>query len=78
MLGRNGRRRLAAVGQLSETHPRGASHLRRSQGLVEDSSRVLSRVFRQSGDAVVLLGALGAELGGSEYLKVVHQEKDCA
>src|SRR5687768_9005078 len=41
-------------------------------GLLEDASRVLTRAFRGSGDAVVLLGEDRGELGGSEYLKIVH------
>jgi phosphoribosylformylglycinamidine synthase len=41
-------------------------------GLIEDADRAGRRAFRQAGDAVVLLGESRAELGGSEYLKVVH------
>jgi phosphoribosylformylglycinamidine synthase len=41
-------------------------------GLLEDASRVLTRVFQGSGDAVILLGEDHGELGGSEYLKTVH------
>ena len=41
-------------------------------GLIEDASRVLTRAFQGSGDAVILLGEDRGELGGSEYLKVVH------
>jgi phosphoribosylformylglycinamidine synthase len=41
-------------------------------GLLEHADRVVSRRFRESGDAVVLLGTDRGELGGSEYLKVVH------
>jgi phosphoribosylformylglycinamidine synthase II len=41
-------------------------------GLIDDASRVLTRAFRGSGDAVILLGEDRGELGGSEYLKVVH------
>ncbi len=42
-------------------------------GLVEDSSSVLGRSFRASGDVIVLLGETRDELGGSEYLKAMHQ-----
>jgi phosphoribosylformylglycinamidine synthase len=42
-------------------------------GLIEDASRVVGRVFRASGDVVVLLGENRGELGGSEYLKVQHE-----
>ena len=41
-------------------------------GLIEDASRVVSRTFKQAGDAIVLLGEGYGELGGSEYLKTVH------
>ena len=41
-------------------------------GVLEDASRVLTRTFKRSGDAIVLLGDTHAELGGSEYLKTVH------
>jgi phosphoribosylformylglycinamidine synthase len=42
-------------------------------GLLEHADRVVSRRFRETGDAIVLLGGEGrGELGGSEYLKVVH------
>jgi phosphoribosylformylglycinamidine synthase len=41
-------------------------------GLLEDASRVLTRVFPSSGFEVVLLGANPGELGGSEYLKTLH------
>ena len=41
-------------------------------GLIEDASTVVGRSFRAEGDAVVLLGIGRGELGGSEYLKVVH------
>ena len=41
-------------------------------GVIEDASRVLARTFRQAGDDIVLLGEGFGELGGSEYLKVVH------
>ena len=41
-------------------------------GVLEHADRVLGRRFRDAGDAVVLLGEGAGELGGSEYLKVVH------
>jgi phosphoribosylformylglycinamidine synthase len=41
-------------------------------GLIEDASRAVARAFRRAGDDVVLLGEGFGELGGSEYLKVVH------
>ncbi|HEX5473838.1 MAG TPA: phosphoribosylformylglycinamidine synthase subunit PurL [Vicinamibacterales bacterium] len=41
-------------------------------GLIEDASRTLTRVFKTEGASVVLLGEGRGELGGSEYLDVVH------
>jgi phosphoribosylformylglycinamidine synthase len=41
-------------------------------GVLDDASRVVARAFRQAGDDIVLLGESFGELGGSEYLKVVH------
>src|SRR5262245_37518985 len=41
-------------------------------GLLEHADRVVSRRFQRSGDAIILLGEGHGELGGSEYLKVVH------
>jgi phosphoribosylformylglycinamidine synthase II len=41
-------------------------------GLLEHADRVVGRRFQESGDAIVLLGEGRGELGGSEYLKVVH------
>ena len=41
-------------------------------GVLEDVEKRCSPDFKQEGDVIVLLGATKAELGGSEYLKVVH------
>ena len=41
-------------------------------GLIEDASRVVTRVFPDAGLDIVLLGASHGELGGSEYLQTVH------
>jgi phosphoribosylformylglycinamidine (FGAM) synthase-like enzyme len=41
-------------------------------GLIEDARNVGRRTFQAGGDVVVLLGESRAELGGSEYLKIVH------
>jgi phosphoribosylformylglycinamidine synthase len=42
-------------------------------GVMEDASRVVGRAFRGDGEDIVLLGENLGELGGSEYLKVLHQ-----
>ncbi len=41
-------------------------------GLLEQADHVVSRRFQQACDAVILLGDGRGELGGSEYLKVMH------
>src|SRR3954462_9948485 len=41
-------------------------------GLLEHADRVVGRRFQESGDAIMLLGDGRGELGGSEYLKVIH------
>ena len=42
-------------------------------GVIDDASAVLTRVFRSEGDAIVLLGEGLGELGGSEFLKIIHK-----
>jgi phosphoribosylformylglycinamidine synthase len=41
-------------------------------GLLEDASKRVPSGFQQEGDHVLLLGETHADLGGSEYLAVVH------
>ncbi|HEX6216502.1 MAG TPA: phosphoribosylformylglycinamidine synthase subunit PurL [Vicinamibacterales bacterium] len=41
-------------------------------GLLEDASKTSTRVFKNAGSAVVLLGDNLGELGGSEYLATIH------
>ncbi len=41
-------------------------------GVIDDASQVLGRSFRESGHEIVLLGEGSGELGGTEYLKVLH------
>ncbi|HEX2166619.1 MAG TPA: phosphoribosylformylglycinamidine synthase subunit PurL, partial [Longimicrobiales bacterium] len=41
-------------------------------GVIDDIDRHLTMPFKAEGDAIVLLGRNTDELGGSEYLKVVH------
>ncbi|MFO0774056.1 MAG: phosphoribosylformylglycinamidine synthase subunit PurL [Nitrospiraceae bacterium] len=41
-------------------------------GLIDDASRVVTQWFRQEGDDILLLGQTREDLGGTEYLKVVH------
>ena len=41
-------------------------------GLVEDIDHITTAAFKEEGDIIVLLGTNREELGGSEYLKVIH------
>jgi phosphoribosylformylglycinamidine synthase subunit PurL len=41
-------------------------------GLIEDASRVQTRVFKRAGDPVIVLGDDRGELGGSEFLNTIH------
>jgi phosphoribosylformylglycinamidine synthase II len=42
-------------------------------GVLDDASKVVARAFRGEGDDIVLLGEGSGELGGSEYLNVLHR-----
>jgi phosphoribosylformylglycinamidine synthase II len=41
-------------------------------GVLADASKRVTMPFKDAGDVIVLLGETESELGGSEYLKVVH------
>jgi phosphoribosylformylglycinamidine synthase len=41
-------------------------------GLIDDPKHITTQWFKDAGDIIILLGELGAELGGSEYLKRIH------
>jgi phosphoribosylformylglycinamidine synthase len=41
-------------------------------GVITDVSKYVTQGFKDAGDVIVLLGETAAELGGSEYLKVIH------
>lgn len=45
-------------------------------GLIADEADITRQAFRDSGDAVILLGDLGNEVGGTHWLKVVHGRKE--
>jgi phosphoribosylformylglycinamidine synthase len=44
-------------------------------GLIEEADRAMTQWFRNDGDAIVLLGQNRDDLGGSEYLKVLHHRE---
>jgi len=41
-------------------------------GLIDDLAHVTGATFRVDGDAILLVGEMGGELGGSEYLATIH------
>jgi phosphoribosylformylglycinamidine synthase len=41
-------------------------------GLIDDLSHITRATFRYDGDTILLLGEMGGELGGSEYLATIH------
>jgi phosphoribosylformylglycinamidine synthase len=41
-------------------------------GLLEDVEKHMTQWFREEGDAILLLGETREEIGGSEYLRLVH------
>jgi len=41
-------------------------------GLIEDAAKTLTPWFKETGDVAFLLGSTAAELGGSEFLQVIH------
>jgi phosphoribosylformylglycinamidine synthase len=43
-------------------------------GLIEDLSHVTTSYFKNDGDLIYVLGEDKEELGGSEYLKVIHKK----
>ncbi len=45
-------------------------------GLIEDEKHIVTQSFKQAGDRIILLGDFGDELGGSQYLAVVHGRKE--
>jgi phosphoribosylformylglycinamidine synthase len=45
-------------------------------GLIESEKHITTQAFKNEGDAVILIGDLGNELGASHYLKVVHGRKE--
>ena len=41
-------------------------------GLIEQADQAMTQWFKQEGDDIILLGSSREDLGGSEYVKVVH------
>jgi phosphoribosylformylglycinamidine synthase II len=44
-------------------------------GIIEEERHVTTSHFKAAGDAIILAGDLGDELGGSHFLKIIHGRK---
>jgi phosphoribosylformylglycinamidine synthase len=44
-------------------------------GLIDRADRAMTQWFKEEGDDVILLGATREDLGGSEYLKIMHSRE---
>jgi phosphoribosylformylglycinamidine synthase len=44
-------------------------------GLIDSADKTMTQWFKQDGDAILLLGKTREDLGGSEYLKVLHHRE---
>src|SRR5439155_27082376 len=45
-------------------------------GLIDDEKHATTQWFKDDGDAIILIGELGDELGGSQFLKICHGRKE--
>src|SRR5215467_7300669 len=44
-------------------------------GLIDEAEKTMTQWFKQAGDVILLLGKTREDLGGSEYLKVIHHRE---
>jgi phosphoribosylformylglycinamidine synthase len=44
-------------------------------GLIERTDQITTQWFKELGDAIILLGKTREELGGTEYLRIVHHRE---
>ncbi|MCP9449176.1 MAG: phosphoribosylformylglycinamidine synthase subunit PurL [Nitrospira sp.] len=44
-------------------------------GLIDRADRAMTQWFKEEGDDIILLGATREDLGGSEYLKIMHSRE---
>lgn len=44
-------------------------------GLIESADQAMTQWFKQEGDAIILLGTSREDLGGTEYLRVLHHRE---
>ena len=45
-------------------------------GLIEDERHITTQFFKSAGDAIILVGEIGDEIGASHFLKVCHGRKE--
>ncbi len=45
-------------------------------GLIENEKQITTQFFKDAGDAIILLGGFGSEMGATQYLKIVHGKKE--
>jgi len=45
-------------------------------GLIDDEKHITTQWFKDEGDVIILIGNIGSELGGSQFLKVCHGRKE--
>ncbi|MFO7660501.1 MAG: phosphoribosylformylglycinamidine synthase subunit PurL [Candidatus Cloacimonadaceae bacterium] len=43
-------------------------------GLIDDCSKTVNQFFKNTGDLIYLIGSHSNEIGGSEYLKIIHKQ----
>jgi phosphoribosylformylglycinamidine synthase len=44
-------------------------------GLIDDEKHITTQWFKEPGDVIILVGEIGNELGGSQFLKICHGKK---
>jgi phosphoribosylformylglycinamidine synthase len=45
-------------------------------GLIDDEAHITTQFFKAAGDAIILVGEIGDEMGASHFLKVCHGRKE--
>jgi phosphoribosylformylglycinamidine synthase II len=45
-------------------------------GLIDDERHITTQFFKNAGDAIILVGEIGNEMGASRFLKVCHSRKE--
>jgi phosphoribosylformylglycinamidine synthase II len=45
-------------------------------GLIDDERHITTQFFKDAGDAIILVGEVGDEMGASHFLKVCHRRKE--